>query len=123
MRMLATALKTAEVEKGGELAPDDALAVVAREVKKRQQTADEFEKAGRLDRAEAERREAEMLKGWLPEELPDSELAALVDAAIAETGASTPQEMGKVMAALMPKVKGRADGRKVSELVKKGLVG
>lgn len=123
LRMLSAALRNAEVEKGGPLSEDEGLALVAREAKRREETAGEFERAGRSDRADAERREAAILRRWLPEQMSKEEVAALVDEAVAESGASTPADMGKVMKVLMPKVRGRADGKMVSDLVKERLSG
>lgn len=121
LRALSSALKHAEIEKGGELSDDEAVAVVAREVRKREEAAVEYDKGDRPDRAADERAESEILKRWLPEQLSADELGQLVDEAIAAAGASTQAEMGAVMKALMPKVKGRADGRAVSDMVRSKL--
>ena len=121
LRLLSAALKHDEVAKGGQLSPDDAIAVVAREVRKREEAATEFTKGGRADRADAERAEAEILKRFLPEQLSSEDLEALVTEAIATSGATGPEHMGAVMKALMPKTKGKADGRLVSDLVKQKL--
>lgn len=121
LRLLSASIKNAEVAAGGPLPGDDAVAVVAREVRKREEAAVEYEKAGKSDRAQAERDEAEILKRYLPEQLSAEELAAAVDEAIASAGATGPEHMGAVMKFLMPKVKGKADGRAVSDLVKQRL--
>lgn len=121
LRLLSSSLKAAEVQKMGDLTDDEAIAVVAKEVRKCEEAAAEFERGGRDDRRDAELKEAELLRQWLPEQLGSEELEILVEEAIAESGASGPQQMGAVMKALMPKVKGRADGKTISELVKTKL--
>jgi uncharacterized protein YqeY len=99
----------------------DEVAVLQRERKKRVEAAEAYEGAGRDEQAAAERFEAELIENYLPQQLSDSELDALVDAAVAETDASSMREMGQVMSALMPKVGGRADGKRVSGAVRKRL--
>ncbi len=121
LKLLMTAIKNAEVEKRGELAEDEAIGVVSREVKRREEAASEFRKGGREDRAATEEEEAAILREWLPEQLSEGEIESLVDQAVTEVGATNPSEMGKVMSVLMPKVKGKADGKLVSDLVKKRL--
>ena len=95
--------------------------VLQRERKKRVEAAEAYEQAGRTDQAAAERFEAELIEAYLPQQLTDEELGELVDAAIAETGASEQKQMGQVMSALMPKVGGRADGKRVSAAVRQKL--
>lgn len=121
LRMLMAELKNAEIAKRGELAADDELAVVAREVKRRTEAVDEYAKAGRDDLAGKEETEASILKEFLPEQLSEAEVESIVDEAIAETGAATPKDMGRVMGAVMPKLKGRADGKLVNALVARKL--
>lgn len=99
----------------------DEVAVLQRERKKRVEAAEAYEQAGRAEQAAAERFEAELIEGYLPQQLSDEELGELVDAAIAETGASEQKQMGQVMSALMPKVGGRADGKRVSAAVRQKL--
>jgi uncharacterized protein YqeY len=99
----------------------DEVAVLQRERKKRVEAAEAYEGAGRDEQAAAERFEAELIEGYLPAQLSDSELDALVDTALAESGAIGIKEMGQVMSALMPKVGGRADGKRVSGAVRKRL--
>ena len=123
LRLLSTSLKNAEIEKRGDLSEDEAIAIVAKEVRRRQEAAAEYEKGGRPDRAEAEMAEAEVLRRWLPAQLSEEELASLVEEAVAASGASGPQQMGQVMKILSPKVKGRADGKVVSDLVRAKLSG
>src|SRR6478752_5697594 len=91
------------------------------EHKKRVEAAEAYEGAGRAEQAAAERFEAELIDGYLPQQLSDQELAELVDAAVAETGASEQKQMGQVMSALMPKLGGRADGKRVSAAVRERL--
>jgi uncharacterized protein YqeY len=121
LRMLMAAVKNTEVEKLHELSDDEVLEVIAREAKRRRESIEAFEKGGRTDLVEKESGELAVLEAYLPEKLSDDELATLVDQAIAETGASTPKQMGEVMKALMPKLRGRADGAQVSALVKARL--
>jgi uncharacterized protein YqeY len=101
----------------------DEVAVLQRERKKRVEAAEAYEGAGRTEQAAAERFEAELIEGYLPQQLSDEELAALVDEAVAETGATEQKQMGQVMSALMPKLGGRADGKRVSTAVRQKLSG
>jgi uncharacterized protein len=116
LRLIASELQKAAKDDGGE-----DVEVLQRERKRRQEAAAACRDAGREDLAAAEEREAELIVGYLPEQLGDDELDALVGDAVAESGASSPKEMGKVMAMVMPKVKGRADGKRVSALVREKL--
>jgi uncharacterized protein YqeY len=116
LRLIANELQKAAKENGGE-----DVEVLQRERKRRLEAAEAYRGGGRQDLAEAEEREAEIIASYLPEQLSDAELGALVGDAVAESGASSPREMGKVMALVMPKVKGRADGRRVSAAVKETL--
>jgi uncharacterized protein YqeY len=95
--------------------------VLQRERKRRLEAADAFREAGRTDLAESEQAEAHIIEAYLPEQLGDQELGALVADALAESGATSPQDMGRVMAIVMPKIEGRADGKRVSGLVKDHL--
>jgi uncharacterized protein YqeY len=116
LRMIADALQKAEKDNGG-----DPVEILQRERKRRLEAAEAYRDGGRSDAAEAEEREADLIASYLPEQLSDEDLRAIVGDAVAESGASSPQEMGKVMAAVMPKVKGRADGKRVSAAVKEML--
>ena len=116
LRMIADALQKAEKDNGG-----DPVEVLQRERKRRLEAAEAYRDGGRVEAAEAEQREADLIASYLPEQLSDDELNAIVGDAVAESGASSPQEMGKVMAVVMPKVKGRADGKRVSAAVKEML--
>jgi uncharacterized protein len=116
LRLIVDALQKDRKE-GGE----DEVAVLRRERKRRLEAAEAYREGGSGDRAEAEEAEAREIERYLPAELPDDDLAALVDEAISETGASGPQDMGKAMGAVMPKVGGRADGKRVSAMVHERL--
>lgn len=109
------------LQQDAKLGKGDEVAVLQRERKKRVEAAEAYEQAGRTDQAAAERFEAELIEAYLPQQLTDEELGELVDAAIAETGASEQKQMGQVMSALMPKVGGRADGKRVSAAVRQKL--
>jgi hypothetical protein len=119
LRMVTAELQRAHKEAGG--SEPDELAVLQRERKRRLESASAYREAGRDDLASSEEREAELIEAYLPEQLSDDELAAIVDDALAESGASSAKEMGRVMALAMPRVGGRADGRRVSQLVKERL--
>lgn len=99
----------------------DEIAVLQREHKKRVEAAEAYENAGRAEQAAAERFEAELIEGYLPQQLSDEELSEIVAAAITETGASEQRQMGQVMSAVMPKLGGRADGKRVSAAVREKL--
>jgi uncharacterized protein YqeY len=109
------------LQQDAKLGKGDEIAVLQRERKKRVEAAEAYEGAGRAEQAAAERFEAELIEGYLPQQLSDEELAGLVDAAVAETGASGQRQMGEVMSALMPKLGGRADGKRVSTAVRERL--
>jgi uncharacterized protein len=118
LRLVADALQK-DAKEGG----DDEVAVLRRERKRRLEAADAYREGGSEERATAEETEAEVISAYLPAELSDEELAELVAATVQETGAAGMQEMGKVMGAVMPKVEGRADGKRVSAAVKERLAG
>jgi len=109
------------LQQDAKLGKGDEVAVLQRERKKRVEAAEAYENAGRDDQANAERFEAELIEGYLPQQLSDEELAALVAEAVEEAGASEQRQMGQVMSALMPKVGGRADGKRVSAAVREKL--
>lgn len=124
LRMLKSALKYAAIEKHGmekDLEEADALAVIRKEVKKRQDSIEGFEKGNRPELAAKERVELEILSVYLPQPLSPEELAELVGAAIAEAGATSKAQMGAVMKIAQAKVAGRADGKAVSQEVAKRL--
>ncbi len=123
LRLLISEIKNKEIDAKGELKDEDILAIIQKAVKQRQDSIAQYEKGGRQDLADKEKAELEILKAYLPEELSQEEILEIIDQAIAATGASSPKEMGKVMREVMPKVKGRADGKVVNELVRKRLAG
>ena len=122
IRMLLAAIQTAETE-GSKHEVDDAeiQKIIAREIKKRRESADIYTTNGRDDLAEAELNEASILEVYQPKQLDDDELAKLIDEAIAETGAESMAQMGQVMKAATAKAEGRADGKRLSEAVKARL--
>ncbi len=112
LRMIVDSL-----QQDAKLGKGDEVAVLQRERKKRLEAEQAFRDAGRDEQADAESFEAELIEAYLPDQLSDEELAELVEAAIAETGATERRQMGQVMGALMPKVGGRADGKRISSAV------
>jgi uncharacterized protein YqeY len=116
LRLIVSELQKAEKDQGA-----DEVQVLQRERKRRLEAAEAYRDGGRSDQAEAEEREAEIIASYMPEQLSDADLEAIVGDAVAQSGASSPQEMGKVMALVMPQVKGRADGKRVSAAVKEKL--
>jgi uncharacterized protein YqeY len=123
LRMTLTAITTEEVagKQARQLSDDEVLKVIAREAKKRREAAEAYDAAERPELARRERAEGEVLNGYLPAQLDDAELADLVRQAIAQTGADGPQQMGVVMKAVQPRIAGRADGRRVSDEVRRQL--
>ena len=123
LRMALTSITNEEVSGTTvhELSDEDIVKVLAREAKKRREAAEAYEAAGRADQAEAERAEGDVLSGYLPAQLSDDEIAGLVTAAIAETGAAGMPGMGKVMKAVTPQIAGRADGARVAAEVRRQL--
>ena len=121
---LRAAFKSAEIDaRGTSKVVDETTfqAVIEKEAKKRRESIEEFTKANRLDLADKESAELEVLKGYLPEPMSDEELEKMVDEAIAQTAATSPKEMGKVMSVLVPRIAGRADGKLASKLVRDKL--
>ena len=125
IRMVLTAIKNEEVsgKEARELSDAEVITVLSREAKKRREAAEAYEQAGAKDRAATEKAEGEIIATYLPAQLSESEIKDLINAAIAETGASGPQQMGLVMKSIQPKSAGRADGGLVSTLVKAALSG
>lgn len=124
LRLMFSALQKAEKDKpSGEFSDADAQAVLRRERKQRIEAAEAYRAAGNDERAAAEEADVPVIDEFLPQQLSDGELAALVDAAIAETGASSMRDMGKVMGLVTQRSQGRADGRAASDLVKARLSG
>jgi uncharacterized protein YqeY len=121
LRMAQNAVYLVEKRDKRVLGDDDIAAIVTREVKTRRESVDAFRKGGREDLATKEEAEIGILSEYLPEQLTDDQISALVAEAVAATGASSARDMGKVMGWLSPRTKGRADGRHVSELVARAL--
>ena len=121
IRMLRAAIKDKEIEVGHELDENECIAVLSRLLKQRRDAASQYAEAGRADLQEKELAEAGIIQGYLPEQLSDDELAQIVRQAIADTGAASMRDMGKVMAAVKQKAQGRADMGKLSALVKSSL--
>jgi uncharacterized protein len=120
-RVGALRLVLSELQKAAKEGDGDELAVLRRERKRRHEAATAFRDGGRPELADAEEAEARVIEAYLPAELSDDELRAIVAAAVAETGATSPRDMGQVMKAAMARVAGRADGRRVSALAQEAL--
>ena len=110
-----------ELQKAAKEGNADEVAVLQRERKRRVEAAEAYREAAREDLADAEEREATIIEAYMPAQISDDELRAIVGDVVAESGASSPKEMGKVMSAVMPRVKGRADGKRVSAIVQELL--
>jgi hypothetical protein len=123
LNSFVAALKKERIDSRKQPTEADELTVLKRERKRRAEAIELYDEAGRTDLSDQERFEEELLKSYMPEELTDAELEELVDEAVAATDAVTPKDMGKVMGWLKPKVAGRADGKKLSELVRGRLGG
>lgn len=136
LRMISTAIKNREIDKrtklvkGGEqgdidamsqLTDEEVLSAIMSEAKKRKDSIAEFEKGGRIDLAEQEKKELEILAKYLPEQMPEEEVRKIVKETLAKIGVSDIKEMGKIMGALMPQIKGKADGALVQKIVKEEL--
>ena len=124
LRLVASELQKVRKEAdaaGGATADGDEVGVLQRERKRRLEAAEAYREAGRADLADGEASEAAIIEGYLPAQLSDEELHALVGDAVAEAGASSPQEMGRVMSLVMPRVAGRAEGQRVSTVVREKL--
>ena len=123
LRMTQSAAYNVEKREQRTLSEEDYAAVLAKEVKTRRESVDAFRKGGREDLVAKEEAEIAILSEYLPQQLNDDEIQALVDEALDATGASSARDMGKVMGWLSPKTRGRADGKRVSELVARALAG
>ncbi len=124
IRMIRSAVRQAEIDGGHkELDDEEVIAILAKELKQRKDSMEEFQKGGREDLVAKTQAEIDVLMKYMPAQLTEEEVRALVKEAVEKTGASTPKDMGKVMGALMPKVKGKADGKLVNRLVKEMLQG
>jgi uncharacterized protein YqeY len=125
IRMVLTSIKNEEVsgKEARELSDAEIITVLSREAKKRREAAEAYEQAGAADRAATEKAEGGVIAEYLPKQLSESEIKELITAAIEESGATSPAQMGLVMKALQPKIAGKADGGTVSALVKAALTG
>ncbi len=121
IRMVRSSIKNVEIDHKKELSDDEVLEVLAKEVKMRRDSLEEFKKANRPDLVATLEQEISILTQYLPEQLSEAEVRKLAEEAVAATQAASPKEMGKVMAVLMPKVKGRADGKRVNSIVRELL--
>lgn len=123
LRLVLSSLKLAEVDQRKPLQEQDVLAIVRKEIKSRRESIADAKQADRLDIAEEAASEIKILEKYLPQPLSEDEIETMAKEAIAEVEASTPQELGKVMKILMPRIQGRADGSQVSQVVRKILTG
>ncbi len=121
IRLLRAEIQNAAIEKKAPLDHKEELAILTREVKRRKDALEDFERSGRQNLVDDLKQEIEILSEYLPEQLSDQELVKMVKEAIAESGAESKREMGKVMSLLMPRIKGKADGGKVRQLVENNL--
>ncbi len=123
LRMVLAEIKNTEVQKGEPVDEPMVLGIIQKEMKARREAIEEASRADRQDLITAAEAEIRVLEEYLPRPLTDAELEQLVQEVIAESGAATPRDMGRVMGELMPRIKGRADGRRASELVRQYLQG
>ena len=121
IRMLKASIQNEQIKKGAELNDEEELTVLAREMKQRRDSLKEFEKADREDLAEKVKVEITIVEKYLPAQLDEAEIRQIVAGAIEKTGATSAKEFGKVMGAVMPQVKGKADGNQVNVIVKELL--
>ena len=121
LRLVLSSIKLVEVDKGDSLEEGEVLAILQKEIKSRRESIADAEKAGRQDLISDTEEEISILEGYLPKTLTQDEINSLAEEAIAEVGAESPKEMGKVMKVLMPRVQGRADGSVVSQTVRQLL--
>lgn len=121
VRMMKASLQKVVIEKGNAFTPDDGISFLLAEAKRRKEAIELYEKGGRLDLAEQEKKELTIISEYLPKPLDEKEVMAIVEATIKEIGVQSVKDMGKVMAAVMAKVKGQADGKKVQDMVKSKL--
>jgi uncharacterized protein YqeY len=121
LRFLLSAVKNAEIEKRQPLTEQEEVALLRQQARQRQEAIEQFQAGGRTDLEERERAQLAIIDGYLPQQMSDDELAQFVHKGIAETGASSPKEMGKVMGVLSKRAEGRVDGRRLSDAVRKAL--
>ncbi len=121
IRLVRGVIRQQEIDGHQELDDDAVLAIISKEVKQRRDSIEEFQKGGREDLVRQNEEEIAILMAYLPQQMTEDEVRCAVEEAVAATGASTPKDMGKVMKELMPKVKGRADGKLVNQIVRELL--
>ncbi len=121
IRGLRAQLKNTQIMKGEELSEDEVIQVLTNAAKKRKESIEQFKKVGREDRAEIEQQELEIIYEYLPEQLDENQIKELVDSVFDEVNPESMKDMGKVMSVIMPKVKGRADGKLVQQIVRDKL--
>ncbi len=121
LRVLRAQIKNAAISSGKDLSQEAIIAVIDKEVKKRKESIDLYLKGGRQDLADQEEREAEILADYLPEQLSEDDLRSIVRQTVAEVEARSMKEMGRVMGTLMPKIQGRADGKRAQQIVREIL--
>ncbi|MET0011042.1 MULTISPECIES: GatB/YqeY domain-containing protein [Dehalococcoides] len=117
LRMLVSAISYAEIAKQKTFTDEEIFGVIAKEIKQRRESIEAYKQANRPELVEKEQQEMEILQSYMPEQMGEAELTMIIKKVISETGASTPQDKGKVMGKLMPLVKGKADGQMVNNLV------
>lgn len=123
IRLILSEIKNAEIAKRAELDEDELLTVVSREARKRKESIEEFGKGGRQDLVEKEERELEIIESYMPEQLSEEEVRRMIEETIADVGASSASDLGRVMGKLMPRLKGKADGKKANQIVREMLQG
>ena len=123
IRMVISAVRNKEIDSRKDMDDEGVLSVLATSAKQRRESIEQYEKAGRQDLVDKEKAELEVIISYMPQQMSREEIETLVKDAVAESGAKGPNDMGKVMKVLMPKVKGRADGKLVNEVVKETLGG
>lgn len=121
LRLLSNALHNEEIAKQKKLSEEEEIGVVRRQLKQREEAVEAYEKAGRVDSAEKEKKEAEILKEFLPAQMSEEDLEGIVSQVVSETGASSPADFGKVMGQVMARVKGKADGKVIAQIVQQKL--
>ena len=121
VRMLKAAVANEKINLGHDLTPDEELAVLSRELKQRKDSIKEYEEAGRDDTVAQLKQEIKIVQGYMPEQLSTDEVRAIVSQTITEVGATSKADFGKVMKAVIPKLKGQADGKLVNQLVNEQL--
>ncbi len=121
LRGLKSDLKYKRIDKGGDLSDEDILAVLSTAAKKRRESIDQFSAAGRTDLSDKEQSELAIINAYLPQQLSEDQITAVISETIAETGAQSAADLGKVMKAAMPKLRGQADGKLVNQIAAKLL--